>query len=86
MNVHLTPEQEQFVKRLIAEGRFPSEAEVIREGLGLLAEEIEWRADARRKIANGMEQLRVGQVIDGEQAVEDVLRDLRSRHPRAKGA
>ena len=86
MNVRLTPQQEAFVKQQVAEGRYLSEAEVIREGLRLLADEMEWRADARRKIAIGMEQLRAGQVVDGEQAVEEVLDNLRQRRPRAKGA
>jgi antitoxin ParD1/3/4 len=86
MNVRLTPQQEEFVKRQVAEGRYLSEAEVIREGLRLLADEMEWRAEARRKIAVGMEQLRAGQVVDGEQAVEEVLTNLRRRRPRAKGA
>jgi hypothetical protein len=63
-----------------------SEAEVIREGHRLLADEMEWRADARRKIATGMEQLRAGQVVDGEKAVEELLENLRRRRPRAKGA
>jgi antitoxin ParD1/3/4 len=86
MNVRLTPQQEEFVKRQVAEGRYLSEAEVIREGLRLLADEMEWRADAKRKIATGMEQLRAGQVVDGEKAVEEVLETLRRRRPRAKGA
>ena len=86
MNVRLTPQQLEFVKRQVAEGRYLSEAEVIREGLRLLADETEWRADSRRKIASGMEQIRAGQVVDGEQAVEAVLKNLRKRRPRAKGA
>jgi antitoxin ParD1/3/4 len=86
MNVRLTPQQEEFVKKQVAEGRYLSEAEVIREGLRLLADEMEWRADAKHKIAVGMEQLRAGQVVDGEQAVEEVLKNLRQRRPRAKGA
>lgn len=84
MNVRLTPQQEEFVKKQVAEGRYLSEAEVIREGLRLLADEMEWRAEARRKIAIGMEQLRAGQVVDGEHAVKEVLANL--RRPRAKGA
>jgi antitoxin ParD1/3/4 len=85
MNVRLTPRQEQFVKQQVAEGRYLSEAEVIREGLRLLADEMEWRANARRKIATGMEQLRAGQVVDGEKAVEEILENL-LRRPRAKCA
>jgi antitoxin ParD1/3/4 len=85
MNVRLTPQQEEFVKQQVASGRYLSEAEVIREGLRLLADELEWRADARRKIATGMEQLRAGQVVDGERAVAKVVRNLRKRRPPAKG-
>jgi|Wag4MinimDraft_19_1082662.scaffolds.fasta_scaffold70704_1 putative addiction module CopG family antidote len=86
MNVRLTLQQEEFVKKQVAEGRYLSEAEVIREGLRLLADELEWRAEARRKVAVGLEQMRAGQVIDGEQAIEEILTNLRQRHPRAKGA
>ena len=86
MNVRLTPQQQEFVKRQVAEGRYLSESEVIREGLRLLDDETEWRNEARRKIAIGMEQVRAGQVVDGEQAVEEVLGTLRQRRPRAKGA
>jgi antitoxin ParD1/3/4 len=86
MNVRLTPQQQEFVKRQVAEGRYLSESEVIREGLRLLADELDWRTEARRKIAVGMEQIRAGQVVDGEQAVEEVLGTLRQRRPRAKGA
>jgi antitoxin ParD1/3/4 len=86
MNVRLTAQQEAFVKKQVAEGRYLSEAEVIREGLRLLADEMDWKADARRKVATGMEQLRAGQVVDGERAVKETLKNLRQRRPRAKGA
>ena len=86
MNVRLTPQQEEFVKRQVAEGRYLSEAEVIREGLRLLADEMKWRTEARRKVAVGIEQLRAGQVVDGEKAVDEVLASVRRRRPRAKGA
>jgi len=79
MNVRLTPQQEQLIKQQVAQGRYLSESEVIREGLRLLADELEWRAEARRKVAVGLEQMRAGQVIDGEQAVNGVLSGLRER-------
>jgi putative addiction module CopG family antidote len=85
MNVQLNPEQAEFVKLQVADGRYLSEAEVICEGLRLLADRLEWRADARRKIAIGMEQMRAGHVVDGEQAVEEVLQSLRQRRPRVEG-
>ena len=60
MNVRLTIQQQEFVKRQVAEGRYLSDAEVIREGLRLLQEEIEWRAEVRRKIAEGVVEAKAG--------------------------
>lgn len=54
MNVRLTPQQQEFIKQQVAEGRYLSDAEVIREGLRLLQEEVEWRAEIRRKVAEGV--------------------------------
>jgi antitoxin ParD1/3/4 len=78
MNVRLTEQQEQFVKRQVAEGHYLSEAEVIREGLRLLAEETEWRAELRRKIAEGVAQATAGRLVDGKAAIGDVLNSLKS--------
>lgn len=86
MNVALTPELEALIRRKLATGMYKNAAEVVREGLRLLAEEDEWKADVRRKIEHGMKQLRAGQVVDGEKAVDRVLRDLRNRHGKARGA
>ena len=54
MNVRLTPQQQELIKQQVAEGRYLSDAEVIREGLRLLQEEVEWRAQIRRKVAEGV--------------------------------
>ena len=86
MNVSLTPEFEELIRRKLATGMYKNAAEVVREGLRLLAEEDEWKAEVRRKIAEGMKQLRAGQVVDGEQAVDEVVKDLRGRCRKAKGA
>ena len=86
MNVALTPELEGLIRRKLATGMYKNAAEVVREGLRLLAEEDEWKADVRRKIRHGMKQLRAGQVVDGEKAVDEVVRGLRKRHGKAKGA
>lgn len=42
MNVSLTPDLEQKMKRHVASGRFGSPGEVIGEGLCLLEEQEEW--------------------------------------------
>ncbi len=76
MNVRLTPQQREFIKQQVAEGRYLSDAEVIREGLRLLQEEIEWRADVRRKVADGIAQAKAGQLIDGPNAIAAVVDSL----------
>ncbi|MCC7170450.1 MAG: type II toxin-antitoxin system ParD family antitoxin [Planctomycetes bacterium] len=81
MNVRLTPQQEEFVHRQVADGRYLSASEVIREGLRLLADEEKWKAEVRQKVATGLEQFRAGQLIDGEEAVKNVLKDLKKRRP-----
>jgi antitoxin ParD1/3/4 len=85
MNVSLTPELEDLIRRKLASGMYKNAAEVVREGLRLLAEEDEWKAEVRRKIAAGMAQLRAGEVVDGEKAVDDVVQGLRRRRGEAKG-
>jgi len=86
MNVALTPELEAFIRRKLESGMYKNAAEVVREGLRLLAEQDELKADARHKIRTGMTQLRSGQIVEGEKAVDEVVQRLRRRRRRAKGA
>jgi len=86
MNVALTPEFEALIRRKLATGMYKNAAEVVREGLRLLAEEDDWKADVRRKIREGVKQLRAGQVVDGEKAVDEVVRSLRRRRGKTEGA
>lgn len=86
MNVALTPEFEALIRRKLATGMYKNAAEVVREGLRLLAEEDDWKADVRRKIREGVKQLRAGQVVDGEKAVDEVVRNLRRRRGKTEGA
>lgn len=79
MNVRLTHRQREFVKRQVAEGRYASASEVIREGIRLLAAETAWKGDVRRKVAKGLAQVRIGRVVDGERAVQKVLANLKKR-------
>ncbi len=44
MNIHLTPELEQFVHAKVQSGRYDSASEVVREALRLMAERDELRA------------------------------------------
>jgi len=86
MNVALTPEFEALIRRKLATGMYKNAAEVVREGLRLLAEEDDWKADVRRKIREGVKQMRAGQVVDGEKAVDEVVRSLRRRRGKTEGA
>lgn len=86
MNVSLTPELEEFIRRKLESGMYKNAAEVVREGLRLLAAEDAWKAEVRRKVATGMSQLRAGESVDGEKAVDEVVRGLRRRRGKAKGA
>ena len=76
MNVRLTPQQREFIKQQVAEGRYLSDAEVIREGLRLLQEEVEWRAEVRRNVADGIAQANAGKLIDGPSAIATVLKSI----------
>ncbi len=76
MQVALTPEQEQWVSRKLSSGRYRSASEVIEAGLRLLAEQ-----DAlidlgltrlREDITTGLQQLKAGQGIPGEQVFEEL--------------
>ena len=85
MNVALTPELESMIRRKLASGMYKNAAEVVREGLRLLVEEDQWKAEVRRKIREGVKQARAGRVVHGERAVEDVIRGLRRRRGKAGG-
>ena len=79
MNVFLTPEMEQFVKHLVESGMYPSENEVIRQGVRLMQEQYEvykFRlADLRKEIGLGLEQAENGQLLDSE----EVFKRLRAK-------
>ncbi len=67
MNVYLTPELEQLVQDKVKTGRYNSASEVIRESLRQMEERDLAKADIRQKIAAGLESLRQGKGIDGEE-------------------
>jgi antitoxin ParD1/3/4 len=79
MNVHLTPKLEQFVQKKVTNGPYNSVSEVVREALRLLIERDELMAlrkrELRRKIANGLDSLRRGDGIDGEEFFAQLERE-----------
>ncbi|HNO76870.1 MAG TPA: type II toxin-antitoxin system ParD family antitoxin [Phycisphaerae bacterium] len=73
MNVHLTDEQREFVQRRVASGGYASASEVIRAGLRALEEEERWRESVRQKIADGIAQAKVGELLDGDQVFKEIM-------------
>lgn len=83
INVSLTPELERFVEAKVSTGRYQSVSEVVRESLRLLEErelaKDAARAELRSKIAIGLEQLRKGEVYDGEQVFSELQERSRAK-------
>ena len=83
MNVSLTPELEEFVRRQLASGLYASASEVIREGLRLLSEREMLKEtrleELRREIARGPAEAHAGKLKDGEEALKEVARAVRKR-------
>ena len=73
MNVHLTDEQQKFVKQRVASGGYASASEVIRAGLRALEEDERWREDIRRKISDGVAQAKLGQLLDGDEVFKELV-------------
>jgi len=75
MNVRLG-KFEEWVQERVDSGDYASSAEVIRAGLRLLKEDEAWRAEVRRKIAEGAADLRAGRVVDGEEVFARLRAEL----------
>ena len=73
MNIALTEEIEELVRRKVESGRYGSAAEVVRAGLRLLDQEDEFRstrlATIRAQVEEGIAQAEGGELVDGEEAV-----------------
>jgi len=76
MNVSLTKELEEFVRRKVESGRYSSATEVISAGFRLLEREDEFRgtrlAAIRARVEEGIAQAVRGELGDGEEAVARV--------------
>jgi antitoxin ParD1/3/4 len=75
-NIVLTDQQSAFVDALVASGRFQNASEALRAGLRMLErEEAEWEA-ARRGVLEGLEDIRQGRTVDGEEAGRRILDEV----------
>ena len=83
LNISLTPELEEFVTSRVESGRYQSASEVVRQGLRLLQDQEETRqaelARLRQQIQIGLDQANRGELLDGEEVFEEILRRAPSR-------
>jgi antitoxin ParD1/3/4 len=90
LNVSLTPELERFVQERVASGRYQTASEVVREGLRLL--ELQERdrdaahAALKAKLKRGAGQAERGEVVDGEEFLEKLIRRLESKSRKSGAA
>lgn len=82
MNVRLG-KFEAWVQARVDSGDYASSAEVIRAGLRLLKEDEEWRAEMRRRIAEGAADVRAGRVAEGEAVFDRLGRELDTERDRS---
>ena len=88
MNVSLTEELEEFVRRKVESGRYSSATEVISAGFRLLEREDEF-GDARlvairARVEEGIAQAERGQLGDGEEAVARVKKRAAAKRRRSR--
>lgn len=80
-NVVLTDEQAVFVGELVTAGRYQNASEVLREGLRLLADQVERRqaqlSDIQAGVLAGFDQVEQGVFAEGtgEEAIERAFKN-----------
>ena len=70
MNITLSSDQQAFVQSQIETGHYSSVEDLISEALVLLASRQQKLAELRQQIAVGTEQIRNGQVTNGEEVFD----------------
>jgi antitoxin ParD1/3/4 len=78
MNITLSPEQQAFVQNQLTTGQYDNVEALISEALKLLANRQQKLAELRQQIAIGTEQIRNGQVNDGEEVFDRLQTKLSS--------
>lgn len=83
MNVNLTPELEELIRRKVASGLYNNQSEVVREALRLLAEQDRLReahgARLRQALAEGLEQADRGELLEGPEVVREARESVRKK-------
>ena len=80
MNIELSPEVEELLRKKIGAGTYASENDVLHQALRLLEEQDEYlelhREEIRGKIDEARQSLDRGERIDGEQVFDRLFREL----------
>lgn len=80
MNVSLTPELDEFVRKKVESGMYLSASEVVREALRLLSEQDMLRQvrleELRGEVAKGIEQAAGGKLTDGDEVFARLRKKL----------
>ena len=86
MNVSLTPALEKLVNDKVSGGMYQTASEVIREALRLFKERDELQKqrfqELQREVRVGLDQLRRGQGLPGDQVFEELRQRSRDRRRR----
>lgn len=80
MTIALNPEQEEFIQRQLATGRYANASDVITEALHLLEKQREydrWVEDVRTKVDLAAAQLDRGEGVDGETVIAQLKEKMR---------
>ncbi len=89
MDVHLTPEQEDFIRQAVEAGRFSSADEAMQEAVSLLEAHEREIAELRIDIDDGIADLAGGNYTDYTdetlpRMMEDIRREGRELHAQSR--
>jgi antitoxin ParD1/3/4 len=89
MNVALTPEPEQLIRKQVEGGLYLSASEVVREALRLLEERDRANAmkldELRKEIQIGIDQADRGELVDGPEAFAKLRAKVRTPSGNGRG-
>lgn len=88
MNISLTPQLEDFVKRKVNSGMYTSVSEVIREALRMMGEQEREKdvklLELKREINAGLESLDKGEGIEGEEVFAKLREKSKAKRKKGK--
>lgn len=73
MNVAIKPDSQRFVEDQLRTGHYASPEDVVQAGLKLLQERQANMGHLRAMIAQGLDQARRGELLDGEGVLDEIF-------------